>query len=32
MGHFDSSKYVDVHQSTPALGSKLGSNVDNRAL
>jgi hypothetical protein len=26
MGHFDGPKYVEVHQSSPALGSILGSN------
>ena len=32
MGHFDGPKYVEVHQRSPALGSKLGSNHGNRAL
>ena len=31
MAHFDGPKYVEVHQRSPALGSKLGSNVGNKA-
>src|SRR5262249_7268057 len=30
--HFDTPKYVDVHQRSPALGSTLGSNLGNRAV
>jgi hypothetical protein len=32
IGHFDGPKYQDVHQRSPALGSKLGSTPGNRAL
>src|SRR5262245_41049766 len=32
MAHFDRSKYVDVHQRSPALGSTLGSNYGNETL
>ena len=31
IAHFDGPKYVDVHQRSPALGSKLGSTCGNQA-